>query len=104
MGCGTPVDSGVNTHQNVIMLAISNQTAQLIQLLQTREARINLNASLNYRGDTLLHYACMKDNETLVDYLLKRGVDRSLKNTAGASPASLTANENIRLLLTSTHK
>jgi ankyrin repeat protein len=33
---------------------------------------IDVNARLNFRGDTLLHYACARNNVALVRYLVSR--------------------------------
>ena len=47
----------------------------------------NYNGPLNFRGDTLLHYACARNNVDLVKYLSKLpNFIRTIRNKNGILP------------------
>jgi ankyrin repeat protein len=50
----------------------------------------NCNAALNFKGDTLLHYACARKNYSLVRYLTNRSdVICSVRNIMDETPLDL---------------
>ena len=60
---------------------------------------IDINSAINFRGDTLLHYACFKNNEQLVLYLINRpDILRTKQNYSKKIPADLATNANIKRL------
>jgi ankyrin repeat protein len=50
-----------------------------------------LNNPVDDDGNTLLHMACKSNDNNLVKELIKAGADRSIKNKAGETPASIAA-------------
>ena len=104
MGCSAannsviPVETA-NIEHSLVHLAVTNQTDALIRLVDRYEFEVNLNAPLNFRGDTLLHYACAKNNVALVKYLLdKKEILLTVKNKLKQKPMDMTKNEDIRRL------
>ena len=70
MGCIFPEEQKtVSISKNIVSLLVSGQTEELIFQLKKTEG-LNLNKRINFRGDTLLHYACVKNNIELVKYLV----------------------------------
>jgi ankyrin repeat protein len=63
---GTPIDN------NIIALVITNQTEKVISKIETDPTNFFLREKINFRGDTLLHYACAKNNNKLVEYILNK--------------------------------
>lgn len=67
MGCGASavgnMNSLVNIDHKLVQLAATNQTSALVNLIMVYEEDIDINSAINFRGDTLLHYACFKNNE-----------------------------------------
>ena len=69
----------------------------MIKKIEQMGDTFNGNAPINFRGDTLLHYACAKDNTALVEYLLRRPEQmKCLKNKLGQEPRQLTKSVSIR--------
>ncbi|XP_005092472.1 ankyrin repeat domain-containing protein 40 [Aplysia californica] len=66
----------------------------LVSKLQSQGVDLNSKNSLN--GWTALHWACKRNHEKVVSYLLEKGADKSVANKDGHIPAQLTSNENIR--------
>lgn len=59
----------------------------------------NCNAPINFRGDTLLHYAAAKDNLKLVEYLVRKPEQmKSLKNKLEQTPKDLCKDPQIKSL------
>jgi hypothetical protein len=54
---GTPIDN------NLLALLVTNQTERLISKLDIDPTTYYLKESINFRGDTLLHYACARNNK-----------------------------------------
>ena len=54
---------------------------------------------LNFRGDTIMHYACTKNNIELIQFLIDRGADFTLKNYSNQTPSQMTKNEDIIKLI-----
>ena len=63
---GTPIEN------NLLALIITNQTQRVIDKIDKDPDQSILDDSTNFKGDTLLHYACAKNNQKLVEYMLKR--------------------------------
>lgn len=73
---------------------VTNQTKKLIELIKKFSFEIDINTVLNFRGDTLLHYACAKNNIVLVKYLIARpDTLKTTKNYLKQSPKELSHNE-----------
>ena len=58
----------------------AGKTDELIKKIDGEGANFNKDNRFNFRGDTLLHYACSKNNQKLVEYLLKKKVDKEVEN------------------------
>lgn len=83
---GTPIDN------NLIALVVTNQTEKVISKMEADPTNFFLKEKINFRGDTLLHYACAKNNNKLVDYILKKNPDLAqIKNELNQLPAELTS-------------
>lgn len=52
----------VNIQQRLVNLVVTNKTEELLDFITLFNYEIDINASINFRGDTLLHYACYKNN------------------------------------------
>ena len=97
MGCMTAKLDDTNIEHRIVMMVTNGKTQELIQLLENHQYNFNINSALNFRGDTLLHYACYKNNKELVKYLTDREeIKRTLKNDALKRPKSLTTDEDIK--------
>lgn len=64
-----PIETA-NLDHEIVHLVVTGQTEQLINTVQAYDYELDVNAPLNFRGDTLLHYACARNNVELVKYLL----------------------------------
>lgn len=83
----------------MIHLVVTNQTKPLIGLIQQCHFQININSAINFRGDTLLHYACAKNNVELAKYLLGRpDILKTTKNYLKQEAKQLTSNKEINRL------
>lgn len=93
---GTPIDN------NLIALLVTGQTEKVISKLESEPDTHFLQESINFRGDTLLHYACAKNNVKLVDYIIKKNPNlMNMSNNLNQKAADLTSNESIRSICTS---
>ena len=73
MGCGAQSrDVIISTESNLVALVITNKTELIKWKIEEMGGNFNSNSPLNFRGDTLLHYACAKDNQELIKYLFER--------------------------------
>lgn len=81
-------------------VSISNS---LIHLLQTDQndaiikklAHYNqekFKERLNFQGDTIMHFACKKNNVLLVKYLIDKGADFTLLNFRNQAPCLMSSN------------
>ena len=78
---GTPIEN------NLLALIITNQTQRVIDKIEKDPDQTILDDSTNFRGDTLLHYACAKNNPKLVEYMLRKcGRLAGVKNDKGELP------------------
>ena len=69
MGCKSSYSTKkVPIENNIFSLLQTNQTNACIGLIE--EKRFDLTTRINQIGDTLLHYACKKNNTKLVGYIL----------------------------------
>lgn len=81
---GTPIDN------NLLALIITNQTDKVIDKLEEDKDQSILNESVNFKGDTFLHYACAKNNRKLVEYILKKSQRlANVQNHKGEFPHDL---------------
>ncbi len=73
MGC-TAVDRSIFTFNNndLVLLVVCDRTDDIIEKIKRLGPDFNPNASLNFNGDTLLHYSCARCNHKLVEYLTSR--------------------------------
>ena len=77
MGCSTSESkTSVPIANSLMHLLQSGQTDQVIKRLD-QDKTIDKNTPYNFRGDTLLHYSCSKNNYKLTDYLIKNGADKN---------------------------
>ena len=104
MGCNAangvikPLET-TNLEHRIVHLAVTGQTDTLIDLIKTFEFEVDINTPLNFRGDTLLHYACARNNEKLVKYLIARADTLlTVKNYLKQAPKDLTHNQEIKRL------
>ena len=89
----------INIQHRLIHLAVTEQTSELIDFITLYNYEIDINSAINFRGDTLLHYACFKNNKQLVEYLTKRSdCLRTKKNYSKKIPLELTTDEDIKKL------
>lgn len=51
---------------------------------------------VNFRDDTIMHYAFNKENMELIRYLKKCGADFNIKNKIGKTPLDLTNSTQIK--------
>ncbi len=97
MGCGGSNVLHSENHSFVSLLAQS-RTNEVIHFLSQQKA-LEINEPINFKGDTILHYACAKNNAALVEFLLKQNFDPLLEakkmNWLGESPADLASDEGI---------
>jgi ankyrin repeat protein len=90
----------VNIERLIVQLAATNKTPELIGLLRKYDYDIDINSPINFRGDTLLHYACFKNNLALVKFLIARqDTLRTVKNLSNKTPKQLTTNSEIQKLV-----
>lgn len=71
MGCNAAstvlsANNLVNIQQKLVYYAVTNRTEELITFICLYNYQIDINSAINFRGDTLLHYACFKNNLKLV--------------------------------------
>ncbi|MCW7466648.1 ankyrin repeat domain-containing protein [Leptospira levettii] len=58
----------------------------------------NLNETTN-QGDTVLHWASANQNKEIVEYLLKRGTDKNIKNNQGLTAYDIAKTKSSREIL-----
>jgi hypothetical protein len=71
MGCSASsmvlsANNLINIQHKLVHLVVTEQTDELINFINLYNYEIDINSSINFRGDTLLHYACFKNNHRLV--------------------------------------
>ena len=100
MGCGaTSKDFSISTENNLVALVVTNKTDLIIDKIREMGQNFNCNAPINFRGDTLLHYACAKNNQRLVEYLIQLPDQmKSIKNKLQQKPVDLSENDRIKEL------
>jgi hypothetical protein len=81
MGCGIPAAEKptIQIGKSLIHLLQANRTEEIIKKLESETYDI-FERKLNYRGDTILHYACSKNNLAIVQYLKKIGANFNVRN------------------------
>lgn len=64
MGCSGSAEKHdtVPIENSMITLLVSGQNDLLMRKIKLEGNNIDYNAKLNFKGDTILHYAAMKDN------------------------------------------
>lgn len=86
--------SGASVDNNLIALVMIDDTESIIKRLQSLGASFNINDKVNVRGDTLLHYASKRNNQTLIRYLLSQpNINKEPKNDLGKIPKELAPND-----------
>ena len=99
MGCAAEQHEGISIQNNIVALVISGNTDLLIKKIDSLGNDFDPNTPLNFRGDTILHYGCQKNNEKLVKYLVNHPKTlKSSRNNQQKMPKDLTTNENIKKL------
>lgn len=95
MGCSQAGSISIlERESSLVTLVVSNRTHLIIEKLELMGENFNCNGPLNFRGDTLLHYACARNNLQLVQYLIKQpNLIRSVRNKNGVLPHELTTDK-----------
>lgn len=99
MGCNASCATlgsteAANLEHQMVHFIVTNQTDRLIEFMQQFKFEIDVNAAINFRGDTLLHYACAKNNVKLVKYLIGRpDILKTVSNYLKKTPKELTHNQ-----------
>ena len=58
MGCGTSLEGHyISIRNNVVALTICKKSEKVIKILEEMKDKFDPNTPMNFRGDTLLHYA-----------------------------------------------
>lgn len=93
MGCeGSKLKGGTSVDNNLIALVMLDDTENIIRRMKSLGPTFDVNSRVNVRGDTLLHYAAKRNNETLIEHLLKQpGVNPTAKNDLGKTPKDLAS-------------
>jgi ankyrin repeat protein len=74
----------------------------VISKIESDPSNFFLKERINFRGDTLLHYACAKNNNKLVEYIIKKNPELlHIKNEMEQLPIDLTSDEIIRAVMES---
>lgn len=63
---GTPIEN------NLLALIINKHTQRVIDKLEADPDQNIIAESVNFKGDTLLHYACATNNLQLAEFFLKK--------------------------------
>lgn len=80
IGSAVPRDSDGND-SDIVSLIVTNQTDLAIVKIQEMGECFDINMPMNFKGDTLLHYACAKGDAKLVKFLLSDpNIIRTRKN------------------------
>ena len=83
----------------MIALLITNQTERVISKLETDPTTYYLRESINFRGDTFLHYACAKNNKRLIEYIMKKNPQLSnIRNNIDQKPEDLLTDATLKPL------
>lgn len=85
--------SSKTTHSLINALCL-NETNKIIQLIK-REPKV-IGERINFRDDTIMHYAFYKENIELIRYLKKCGADFTMRNKMGKTPLDLTQSNEIK--------
>lgn len=81
----------INVQHKIVNLVVTDRTEELITFIKVYNYEIDINSAINFRGDTLLHYACYKNNKKLVEFLTARpDILRTKKNFSKKIPYELT--------------
>jgi ankyrin repeat protein len=93
MGCeASKFRSGANVDNNLIALVMLDDTDGVIRRVKSMGDKFNVNSKVNVRGDTLLHYAAKRKNESLIEFLLRQpGINVEARNEAGKAPKDLAS-------------
>lgn len=95
MGCtasGGDYPRNWQESESLVALVITDRTREIKQMIEKQNTLFNPNAALNFKGDTLLHYACARGNVELVEYLVSReDILCGLANKLGEKPIDLAA-------------
>jgi hypothetical protein len=65
--CSSHSDMSISISSHLAALVITHQTERVIKLLHDKNNQLQINDEINYRGDRLIHYACLKNDEKLVE-------------------------------------
>lgn len=86
-----------NLDHRLVALVAAGKTNAIIQLLEQYDYEIDINSSINFKGDTLLHYACFKNNKKLVEYLIgRKEILKTTKNYQNKIARDLTTHQDIQ--------
>lgn len=101
MGCSASDAMLSNSSErNFVELMVSGETQLIINKIEDLGPLFKANTPINFKGDTLLHYACFKGNKTLIKYLKKRpDYLCTIKNKVGETPRNLTNDETVIKLI-----
>lgn len=90
---GTPIDN------NVLALLITGQSARFIEKMKDAGTENWLTNPINFQNDTILHYACAKNNKEVVEYLSSRNADLLMqRNNNEQLPSDLATDNNIKVI------
>ncbi len=97
MGCNTAGEKHqtVPIENSMITLLVSGQNQLLMKKIKLQGKNIDYNMKLNFKGDTFLHYAAIKNNKQMIEYLIKNVPQINLHplNDDGLRPVDVTKSE-----------
>lgn len=88
MGCQFSQNDNVRVpiNKSIVHLLQTEQNKSLFKKLGYEGEEI-YRMKLNFRGDTIMHYACTKNNIELIQFLKDKGADFSIKNYSNQTPS-----------------
>lgn len=88
---------GYSIDYNVMALLLTNQTDRVIDKIEADPTNTFLKDTINFRNDNLLHYACAKNNQQLVQYLMRKNSRLStIRNNLNQLPSDLATDPAIK--------
>ncbi|XP_074518796.1 ankyrin repeat domain-containing protein 22 isoform X2 [Halichoeres trimaculatus] len=79
-----------------LMLQKHRRHAALMK--EVLRSKVNINA-VDYRGNTALHYLCLRKNHRLVPLLLERNVKTEIRNKDGETPLDIAIRKKFKKII-----